>query len=517
MRNMVMPGARIIETVVMTLTALERARRAGEDDRDDPQVAAEPRRADRPRQRRVGEPAERRRAAVGEEAEQHRHAAEQVQPVRQRVEPRERQVGRADLQRHEVVGEGEPERDGEQVHHHAAVDREHAVVRLLGDDLQPGLGELGADDAGERAADGEEHERRDGVGDADRLVVGRRQPAHQRARQPGVASPWPRRRRSASMSTRSSPPCRSAGPGGRSSVVMGGLLRPLLQPRGELVRASRCAPRSASSCGRARRTRRTRRCPGSRRSSSPMSTSNDCVWPGNMSRLKRKPGIQNEWMTSTDVRSKRTSAPVGSTSSGISVVGADHAHAGVRVVELPLPLEAGDLDGEVGVVVVDVDGVDRHERDGEQGADDRAAARRCRRSRAGCSRAAGAGSAVPRRRKRTTTNSDQADDERRRRRRAASRKPFQTRSMSSACSVSGGGQLAIVHSPHHHARPARPPRSLGLGLVGLVVAAAGVAHDAAGPLGALGARPGRPAPGTRATSRSRRSAGRAGRRTAGSS
>ena len=52
MRNIVMPGARIIDTVVMTLTALERARRAGEDDRDDPQVAAEPRRADRPRQRR---------------------------------------------------------------------------------------------------------------------------------------------------------------------------------------------------------------------------------------------------------------------------------------------------------------------------------------------------------------------------------------------------------------------------------------------------------------------------------
>ena len=61
MRNIVMPGARIIETVVMMLTALSVPDVPVRMIDDDPQVAAEARRADRARQRRVGEPAERRR------------------------------------------------------------------------------------------------------------------------------------------------------------------------------------------------------------------------------------------------------------------------------------------------------------------------------------------------------------------------------------------------------------------------------------------------------------------------
>ena len=60
MRNMVMPGARIIVTVVMTLTALSVPDVPVRMIDDDPQVGAEPGRADRARQRRVGEPAERR-------------------------------------------------------------------------------------------------------------------------------------------------------------------------------------------------------------------------------------------------------------------------------------------------------------------------------------------------------------------------------------------------------------------------------------------------------------------------
>ena len=150
MRNMVIPGARIIVTVVITLTAVSVP--------DVPvrmidtihRSAPSPGRPDRPRQRRIGEPAEAGGTAVGGEAEQHHQAADQVQPVRERVEPGERQVGRADLQRHEVVGEGEAERHGEQVHHDAAVDREDAVVGRLVDDLQPGLGEFEADDRGEQ-------------------------------------------------------------------------------------------------------------------------------------------------------------------------------------------------------------------------------------------------------------------------------------------------------------------------------------------------------------------------------
>ena len=49
----------------------------------------------------------------------------------------------------------------------------------------------------------------------------------------------------------------------------------------------------------------------------PTSTENDVPSPGNMSRLKRNPGIQNEWMTSIERRSKRTDVSAGSTSSGV--------------------------------------------------------------------------------------------------------------------------------------------------------------------------------------------------------
>ena len=72
MRNIVMPGARIIVTVVMMLTAPSVPDVPVRMIDDDPQVGAEARRAGRARQRRVGEPAEAGRAAVGDEPEQHR-------------------------------------------------------------------------------------------------------------------------------------------------------------------------------------------------------------------------------------------------------------------------------------------------------------------------------------------------------------------------------------------------------------------------------------------------------------
>ena len=177
-----------------------------------------------------------------------------------------------------------------------------------------------------------------------------------------------------------------------------------------------------------------------------MSTWNVCTSPGNMSRLKRKPGIQNEWMTSTDVRSNRTAAPAGRTSSGTSVLGADDLDAGVGVVELPLPLEADDLDDEVDVVVDVVDRPDARERDGEQGDDDQQRDDRVgdldRDVLAHLPRqvgATGGGSARRRRRSAPTTSTPTT--------RAAIRKPFHTRSMSSACSVSGGGSPAITLTP----------------------------------------------------------------------
>ncbi len=52
------------------------------------------------------------------------------EPVRQRVQPRERHVGRADLQRDEVVAQARAERRHEQEDHHGSVDREQPVVGL---------------------------------------------------------------------------------------------------------------------------------------------------------------------------------------------------------------------------------------------------------------------------------------------------------------------------------------------------------------------------------------------------
>jgi len=81
----------------------------------------------------------------------------------------------------------ETERDGEQVDHDAAVNGEELVVGRFVDELEAGSGQLGPDDAGKSTADRGEEEGRDGVGDAERLVVGRRQPAGQGAGQTAPA------------------------------------------------------------------------------------------------------------------------------------------------------------------------------------------------------------------------------------------------------------------------------------------------------------------------------------------
>ena len=82
------------------------------------------------RQRRVAPP-----AGLGRVEEQRRvedDPAEQQQPERQRVEPRERHVARADHQRHEVVAEAGHHRHDEQEDHRRPVHREQLVVVLGG-------------------------------------------------------------------------------------------------------------------------------------------------------------------------------------------------------------------------------------------------------------------------------------------------------------------------------------------------------------------------------------------------
>ena len=156
--------------------AAEDGAQTGEREADDPQVAAEAGRVDGVRQRGVGEPAEVGGAARGEEARQHGEPAEQEQPEGEGVQPRERDVGGADLQRHDVVGEAEQDRRGVQQQHDRAVHGEQLVVLLVRQELLPRRRQLGAHQQRHQPACHEEGERRDQIEDRDVLRV--RRPQH---------------------------------------------------------------------------------------------------------------------------------------------------------------------------------------------------------------------------------------------------------------------------------------------------------------------------------------------------
>ena len=103
--------------------------------------------------------------------------AAQVQPVRKRVQPRERHVGGADLERDDEVREpAEREWPCEQVEHQAPVHREELVVGLVREERALRRRELDPDHEGHAAGDEEHDQRRDHVVQADDLVVGARQP-----------------------------------------------------------------------------------------------------------------------------------------------------------------------------------------------------------------------------------------------------------------------------------------------------------------------------------------------------
>ena len=85
-----------------------------------------------------------------------------------------------------------------------------------------------------------------------------------------------------------------------------------------------------------------------------------------MSRLKRKAGIQNEWIDVERGQVEAHGRRCGQDEFGILAWLAGDADRAVGVVELPLPLERDDVDHEVGIGVVVVDRVDGHERHREQ-------------------------------------------------------------------------------------------------------------------------------------------------------
>jgi hypothetical protein len=123
-----------------------------------------------------------------EEADQHDHAADDEGPVAQHVELRERHVGRADLQRHEVVAEAaDRKRYHAEENHHGAVHGPELVVELGEHDAvrRVRLAEQAAQDGDwrhrvrelvpqhhhQREAEEQEQQRCDGILDADDLVV----------------------------------------------------------------------------------------------------------------------------------------------------------------------------------------------------------------------------------------------------------------------------------------------------------------------------------------------------------
>ena len=144
-------------------------------DQEDPRVGAVARDVGPGGQRRIRRP-----PGLGW-AEEHRRvedeAAGEVQPVGERVQLREGHVPRADLERHDVVGEACPQRHDDEEHHRRAVHREHLVVRLRGQQRVVGRRELRAHEQRLDASDHHEGERRDQVQDADALVIGGRHPA----------------------------------------------------------------------------------------------------------------------------------------------------------------------------------------------------------------------------------------------------------------------------------------------------------------------------------------------------
>ena len=178
-RNIVMPGARMQKIVVMKLTAAEDRAEPGQHQPHDPQVGPDARRVGRAGQRRVGVPAEGRRAARRQEAEQQDQPAEGEQVVAEQVQPRERHVRRADLQRQQLVGEPDEQRGREQQQHDRAVHREQLVVLLVGHEVLLRAQQLDPDQQRHDPGAAEEEEGGDQVHVPDHLVIGGRQPPRQ--------------------------------------------------------------------------------------------------------------------------------------------------------------------------------------------------------------------------------------------------------------------------------------------------------------------------------------------------
>src|SRR6185437_9760615 len=119
-------------------------------------------------------------------AEQDRDAdeetAEQIDPVAERVESRERDVARTDLKRNDEVEEGGTERHDRKEDHGSAVHREYLVVRLGAHQMAVGTTELRADDLRFETTNQKEEEGGEEIECTDLLVIGGGEPTPDRAR-----------------------------------------------------------------------------------------------------------------------------------------------------------------------------------------------------------------------------------------------------------------------------------------------------------------------------------------------
>ncbi len=170
-----MPGAAHADHRRDHVDPTEDGAQTADRDAQDPQVGAGAGAVHRVGQRHIDRPAEVGRTTGGDEAAQRDERAEDEQPERQRVQPREGHVRGADLQRQHQVGEPEHDRRRIEQQHRRAVHREQLVVLLVGQELQTRQGQLSANEQRHEPRDREEDEAGNHVHDADQLVIGRRE------------------------------------------------------------------------------------------------------------------------------------------------------------------------------------------------------------------------------------------------------------------------------------------------------------------------------------------------------
>ena len=139
---MVIPGARLKNTVSAIVGRDDDHRDRGEKHADRPKIGPRPRRVGAARDRQELGPAGRCRAVGGEKAAVHDHSAGDQKPYRKQVEPGGDQVCRADLQRYQVGAQRDRKRRHYQVDHGRAMDGEKLVVCRRRDVLQAWAGKL---------------------------------------------------------------------------------------------------------------------------------------------------------------------------------------------------------------------------------------------------------------------------------------------------------------------------------------------------------------------------------------